>query len=121
MSEEKQAGAIFSASREFWWPVTVRLPGDGGIVEQTFEARFRLLTDDELYPEIPDGEDLRTRIERDREFLRANVKGLRGIAHSDLGQGDELLEEMIRYQPYRLALIGALMAAHRGEAARLGN
>lgn len=39
---------IFRPEHRFWWPVTVRYPGDGEMIEATFRAEFMMIDEDEL-------------------------------------------------------------------------
>lgn len=34
---------VFVREPRVWWPVTVRVPADGGVAEQKFEARLRIV------------------------------------------------------------------------------
>lgn len=72
---------------EFWWPVTVKVPADGGsIVEQSFEVRFTAQTRDDAIAAIEKAaqtRDPRARAELEYEQLRSVVTDWRGVIDQD--------------------------------------
>ncbi|MEM9148498.1 MAG: hypothetical protein AAGC57_20240 [Pseudomonadota bacterium] len=103
---------VFITSHSFWWPVTVQMPGDGAHHAIEFEAKFKLATDDALFPngDAAGGDE----IARERALLTEHVLEVRGITGGTL-------EEMLAYAPYRLGLYRALAEAHTGRSLREGN
>jgi len=68
---------------EFWWPVTIKLPQDGGgFAKRAIEVRFRVKTQDEIDAIAALAIDA-----MDQELVKAVVTGWRGIETAD---GDDL-------------------------------
>lgn len=94
------------------WPVTVRVPVDGGgVQEQTFEVRFRALT------KAQEAElDAMAEADRPKAKLRMAVVGL-GKAEDTMFTA-ELLEEMLASSHVFMGLLGAYTGFVLGRPAK---
>ena len=105
-------------SRLVWWPVKVQVPLDGGGSEtQDFEARFKLLGQDEYQAIYREHGPLAA----DKPLLRKVVVDWRGIAGADgdpLSHDEEALEALIDITCVRLALARAYVEAENGGPAK---
>ncbi|MEM7529377.1 MAG: hypothetical protein AAF416_17185 [Pseudomonadota bacterium] len=112
---------VFVEDYQFWWDVIARVPVDSTFVEQPFEARFKLATDEALFPEHEGEPTIAQMIEHEVATLRRHIVSLRGIVAGDGASGQALIEKLLATPPYRKALSAALLEAHTGGKARAGN
>ena len=134
----------FVKSLTFWWPVTVREPDPdrpGTIVEQSFEAQFRLIDDarakasrqarralmDRLTPDLSAGdiEGIQDEIDaHDRAALAEVLLGWRDICDSD-GQpiqfSTTMFDELYGERRFRAALTRAYGEAIAEDGGRAKN
>lgn len=98
---------------EFWWPVTIKLPQDGGgFAKRAIEVRFRVKTQDEIDAIIELSVDT-----MDQELVTAVVVGWRDIETED---GDDLpftaenLARLVALQYWRVPVLAAYFGALQG-------
>lgn len=94
------------------WPVTVRVPTDGGgVAEQTFEVRFRSLTkeDQAELDALPEAEQPKAK-------LRKVVIGLGRSEETEFSP--ELLEDMMASSHVFMGLLGAYTGFVLGRPAK---
>lgn len=87
---------------KFTHPVTVCVPTDGGHVEQTFKATFRVLDAEQLSPD--------STVEGQIEDLRRVLVTMHDLIGEDdqpVSYSDALREQLIRLPYVRIALINA--------------
>jgi hypothetical protein len=87
---------------KFTHPVTVCVPTDGGHVEQTFKATFRVLDADQLSPD--------SSVEGQIEDLRRVLVTMHDLVGEDdqaVSYSDALRDQLIRLPYVRIALINA--------------
>ena len=95
----------------FTWPVTVRMPNEGGFRESTFAARFRLLNEVDRDTLIVEGGDT--------GLLRRALIGFDDVETPDgkpFDNSAESLAAALNLQPIRVALADAYAAAVYGAA-----
>ena len=105
---------IFRDEHEFTWPVTVRYPGDGKIIEAEFEGRFVTLPEDELVnsaiqpdPDETPQQTFARMIEADREKCLKVLRGWNGVSTEDgaeLPFSDENAERLLSNRHVRVAI-----------------
>lgn len=100
--------------RKVTWPVTVRVPQDGGrTLKATFGAEFEVITQEEQQKIIADGGDL---LERQLTGWDERVKGADDLPRAF---SEEAKQEMLGITYVRQALFEALGEINSGrEAAR---
>jgi hypothetical protein len=97
---------VLDDNPEFTWPVTVRLPHEGGHREGRFEARFRLLPDSERERLTAEGGDL--------AVLRAALLALEGVELPDgvpFPNTRAALDQALDLLPIRAGLAAAYVDA----------
>jgi hypothetical protein len=101
------------ATHEYWWPVKVSVPADGGKFEaRTFEARFTLLAQERFDDLAPAS---------DAAVLNAAVIGWRGIQDEDGAEvafSAEALSQALQVPYLRAGLIEAYLDSASGRALR---
>jgi len=92
---------VLKTDHEFEWPVTVRVPVDGGIyASQTFKVRYRLPADDEMKQMLRTTGD-------DAVNARKVVAGWSEVKNEhgdDVPFSDELLDKFLRVPWIRVAI-----------------
>jgi hypothetical protein len=96
---------VFDPNPQFTWPVTARMPANGGFVEHAFQARFRLLPEDRREELSRAGGDLALLQEAVVELVEVEVDG------RPFGRTAEEVAAVLRLMPYRTALAEAYVAA----------
>jgi len=104
---------IQSASEPVEWPVTVKIPQHGGkTVKATFNARFRVLDEDEQSESSAQG---------DPAFIARVLVGWQGVEDADgneLAFSDEARDKLAQIPYVKTAIISAYFSCANGVAAK---
>lgn len=116
--------------REFWWPVTVRMPDEneaGRIAEAEFEARFEALPGDKalaLEKAMREAAGAEGLIAAETTIIKTLLSSWRGVEDSngdDLPFSPEALAAACQWSWFRAGVINAFRQAMAGEEARRKN
>lgn len=111
---------------EFDWPVTVKVPVDGGIEEQACTLRYRPLPTDEaekLAKEIAELPMAEQEAKQD-ELLTRTIVGWNDIRDANgrpVAFGREALAAALRWPFFKIAAYDGYTQAITGQGARVGN
>ena len=112
---------VFEEHHTFDWPVMVPVPTDGTIELHEFTGKFKQLPDDELF-ELDADESGETALEIEIARVRRVLIGWTGIKSAkgeDVAFSEKALGKMLKYGPFRRAVIEAYFdATLRGGAHR---
>lgn len=116
--------------REFWWPVTVRMPDEttaGQIVEAGFEARFEALPSERavaLEKAIREAAVAEGIVAAETAVIESVTRSWRGVedaSGNNLPFSAEALGQACRWAWFRAGVIAAFRQAMAGEEARRKN
>jgi hypothetical protein len=86
---------VLSADRATWWPVTIKVPQDGGtFVDHEISARFRLLPKEEIEAGVGSETALLERVVVDWQGVQS--EGGEAIAFSEARRGELLAVPYVR-------------------------
>lgn len=108
---------VFDPDYTFDWPVTVKIPADGGDQEFTFTATFRVPEDEAVFFEPVTGETQAERLNAARARLSQYWCGWKGVqvkGGGELTYSEEAKARLLGNRHIRIAVDGALFDAMVG-------
>lgn len=121
MSENKLPTFVLKAPADFWWPVVVPIPHDGGYLEAKLDVLFKALPQKRLDQMRGQRLDEGMRPPTDEEVVREVVLGWRELpdeAGNQVPFSPAALEQLVEIPVMRSALVATYLAATSGMAAR---